>query len=160
MKAIRKGDVDKCRSLLLEFPKLNQLGEYSAKGKAKLAPLHIAVTKRNLEIVNLLLKFKADPNILSFPNGTAPIHIASQWADVEIIKALIDAGADATVKNNKGKNCLNLLGNKYKADNFDPDIIDKKTEAQLLLLGAATGTVEKNKQEVDEDIAVSTLMRR
>jgi len=63
------------------------------------ALLHIAVAQHNLEIVRMLLKNGANPNVKCSKYGgydqLTPLHLAAQNGDKEIVQALVSAGADA-----------------------------------------------------------------
>jgi ankyrin repeat protein len=71
-------------------------------------PLHFAVYKDNIEIVRLLLDFKADPNAQD-EDGCTPLHFSAFNENKEICKMLIDRGSDAEIENNLGVNALSVL---------------------------------------------------
>lgn len=64
-------------------------------------PLMAAVYKNRPEIVEELLRLKANPN-LSDVNGTTPLHYAIIFRNEPIIKLLMDAEADVDFKDNRG----------------------------------------------------------
>ena len=62
----------------------------------ELPPLHLAINKRNLEIVKLLLKHKANPNRTNI-RGDTPLFIAVSRGYIEIVKELLNHGAAVDV---------------------------------------------------------------
>ena len=60
-------------------------------------PLESAVIDRNLEIVRLLLKHKADPNKATSPDKL-PLGLAVKLKSVEMVRILLDHGADPMLK--------------------------------------------------------------
>lgn len=58
-----------------------------------LTPLHCACTQNNEDIVQLLLKAKANTNVLN-SKGVSPLSIAVSKGNVKIVEALLAAGAD------------------------------------------------------------------
>ena len=84
--------------------KINQIEKILSKNNTQinnldekgLSLLHLSSIKGNKEIVNLLLKYGANPNLLSVPQKQTPLHIAFLTQNInkkEIIKNLIDYGA-------------------------------------------------------------------
>ncbi|MFD0862375.1 ankyrin repeat domain-containing protein [Sungkyunkwania multivorans] len=72
-------------------------------GSSKMGtPLMAATYKGDVEIVRMLLKKGADPNI-SDPNGTTALIYATMFQNKEIVKMLIEADADIYHIDNKGK---------------------------------------------------------
>ncbi|MEW6028810.1 MAG: ankyrin repeat domain-containing protein [Chloroflexota bacterium] len=70
-------------------------------------PLQSAAAGGHLEIVQLLLKNGANPNVRE-TGGFTPLHAASENGDVEMIHALILAGADLHAKSADGRLPLDL----------------------------------------------------
>jgi ankyrin repeat protein len=64
--------------------------------------LSLAVHYGRVEIVDLLLKNGADPNIASFKEKNTPLHIAVNFRFRKICDLLIDAGADESLLNSDG----------------------------------------------------------
>ncbi len=73
-----------------------------ARNELKAAPIQSAAAAGHAKIVDLLLKYGADPNIRE-QGGYTPLHAAAQNGDVEMIKTLIYGGADLDAKSNDGK---------------------------------------------------------
>eukprot|EP01064_Diplonema_japonicum_P002963 TRINITY_DN11924_c0_g1_i2.p1 TRINITY_DN11924_c0_g1~~TRINITY_DN11924_c0_g1_i2.p1 ORF type:complete len:538 (+),score=153.17 TRINITY_DN11924_c0_g1_i2:52-1614(+) len=76
----------------------------------KATPLHYAVLEQHLEAVELLLEYRADPNVQDRDGRTAMHNVVSKQGDVEtslrIASLLLDAGGDPTVKNKEGETIL------------------------------------------------------
>ncbi len=70
-------------------------------------PLQSAAAGGHLEIVQMLLKNGANPNVRE-TGGFTPLHAASENGDVEMIHALILAGADLHAKSADGRLPLDL----------------------------------------------------
>ena len=84
-----------------------------------LSLLHLSVIKGNVQIVNKLLKYGANPNILSVPNKQTPLHFAylSQESTKDnIINTLLSYNADV--------NIMDLYDNKPS----DYNNMDKKND--------------------------------
>ena len=91
-------------------------------------PLHLAIQKNNLEIVNILLQEGADPdlpselprepsmceslNILDTPAGFPALHYAIWDNKPDIAESLLFAGADPATSTSDGKNALQLAADK------------------------------------------------
>ena len=71
------------------------------------APIQSAAAAGHTEIVKLLLKHKADPNIRE-QGGYTPLHAAAQNGDLGTIRALIYGGADLLLRGDNGKLPLDL----------------------------------------------------
>lgn len=54
-------------------------------------PLHNAVKQNNLQNVEHLIQFNADPNQLSLINGESVLHLAAKNSDMDIIKSLLNS---------------------------------------------------------------------
>lgn len=67
--------------------------------------LMAAVFKDEVNLVETLLKNKADPNIAD-AQGTTPLHYASIKRNEAIVKLLMDANADPTKKDIRGKTAM------------------------------------------------------
>lgn len=93
--------------------------------------LHIAVNEKNFDIVALLLKYGADPNIADW-GGSTPLHWAAIIGDVSLLKILIEKGAKVNSQDLSGSTPLheairhqNKMTIQVLLENFaDPNIKD------------------------------------
>ena len=78
----------------------------SAGGEEGMFPLHTAVLKPNLNVINIVLKKMKELNIdidtLLDHEGQSPLHYAAKYASAEIVQLLLDAGA-TQLCDNKGR---------------------------------------------------------
>jgi len=81
-------------------------------------PLMAAVVKGNKAIAQILLKYKADPNIKD-DKGTTAAHYAVMFKNYDIIKLLVDAKANFEIKDQNDKSALDF------AIMFNDDKINK-----------------------------------
>ena len=127
--------------------------------------LHFACVLNNEDIVRLLLKAKANTNVLS-SNGVTPLSIAVSKGNVKIVEVLLAVGADVELENdvirgwrpiffaaiNGHLSILKLLlkhGASLKGDKFGitPQAVaatNRHFEAQLLLQSFITKSTEKD----------------
>eukprot|EP01084_Bolivina_argentea_P065190 118827_1 len=153
VQSIYDNDMDELRMLLLEDADLNKVAAYGKKGNEKITPLFIAVSKKNLTATKLLIKFKADVNVKSFPGGNTALHIAAMWAQHKIVAVLLKNGASPVVNNNKNKNPLQIIGCKYRADKIDDLVMEGKMETQILLLTAGGNSADEFQDSINQDLA-------
>lgn len=73
----------------------------------KVAPLHSAVAAKNLEVTQMLLDRRADPNARQ-QNDVTPLHAAAHNNSPAIAKALLKAGADKHLKSKDGKRAIDF----------------------------------------------------
>lgn len=71
-------------------------------------PLHIAVSRNNLDAVKLLIKYKANLNIQT-RRGLTPLHSAVRNGYVEMAKILVECGANLYLTTAEGKTALDLI---------------------------------------------------
>lgn len=77
-------------------------------GAQNLIPLHVAVTNRNLDIVDRLLSKGADLNAKS-GLGSTLLRVACDYHFATIINYSIHEGLDISEKNNDGQTPFSLL---------------------------------------------------
>jgi ankyrin repeat protein len=78
-----------------------------SRNDLKAAPIQSAAAAGHRNIVELLLKYKADPNIRE-QGGYTPLHAAAQNGDKDMIRTLLYGGADLTLQSDDGKMPLDL----------------------------------------------------
>ncbi len=86
-----------------------------SKNGLQAAPIQSAAAAGHFEIVLLLLRHGADPNIRE-QGGYTPLHAAAQNGDIDLLRALIVHGADQEAKSNDGKTALDLAVQAEKAE--------------------------------------------
>ena len=112
-------------------------------------PLHSAVYEGNQEMIQLLLKNKADIDAKNLI-GDTPLHMAVASGEVTIVKLLLDAGANLNVTNNiDGASPLHHIAEGlvdcYDANSKRTKIkIQNKTEIAKLLVAAGAKKDAKN----------------
>jgi hypothetical protein len=90
--AVRNGNVDIVKKCLVKG-----LNPDIKEGLLNNPILYIATSKGYKDIVELLLKYGADPNIKN--NDATPLLLASSRGDKEIVELLLNHGADPNFKN-------------------------------------------------------------
>lgn len=98
--AVKNGDVEKVRSLLAAGAAVDP------RDKNGSTPLLLAVFYGEDEIVNQLLKHRADVNALD--DTDTPIRYAAAAGHDLIAKYLLDAKADKTLQDSKGRDALHI----------------------------------------------------
>ena len=110
--AVECNDIQKLSELLKQDnSKINDLNEEG------LSLLHIAVIKANTKMINLLLKFGADSNILSDKTKQTPLHFAylnQNSMTEEIIKELLKNKANDNIYDSKNKKPSDYMSSSYK----------------------------------------------
>ena len=110
--AVECNDLEKVSELLnQDNSKINELNDEG------LSLLHIAVIKANIKMINLLLKYGADSNILSDKKKQTPLHLAylnQNSMTEEIIKELIKNKANENIYDSKNKKPSDYMGSSYK----------------------------------------------
>ena len=81
--------------------------DYLTENEEKKTPLHIAICKKNLEAIELLLLAKANLNKRDAIGNTA-LHYASLNGLESVVNNLLDANANTDIVNNDGKTALDI----------------------------------------------------
>lgn len=92
MIAAYNGNEKAVRALLAHGAKVNKDGW---------TPLHYAASNGNENIVKMLLEKDAFVDAVS-PNATTPLMMAARGGHIYAVKLIYDAGADLTIKNQRG----------------------------------------------------------
>ncbi|GLA06723.1 ankyrin-2 [Aspergillus niger] len=72
------------------------------------SPLHHATIKSNLEMVKLLLEFKADVNQSDLDTCMIPLSTATALGHTEIVRCLLESEADINLENRYGEASLHI----------------------------------------------------
>ncbi|MCW7540613.1 ankyrin repeat domain-containing protein [Aquabacterium sp. A7-Y] len=92
MMAALKGELAWCERLIAHDADVNKPGW---------TPLHYAASGGKVPVIALLLEHHAFIDAQS-PNHTTPLMMAARYGTEEAARALLDAGADPTMRNEKG----------------------------------------------------------
>ena len=97
--------------------------------------LHFAVLAQNLDLVELLLQYQANPNIQDNHEVgfNTPLHLAADLNLIKIMEVFLEKGGDPTLKNKCGFTCLHIAARKgythlaktLVSKGVDPNIRDK-----------------------------------
>eukprot|EP00413_Alexandrium_margalefii_P026182 CAMPEP_0204572066 /NCGR_PEP_ID=MMETSP0661-20131031/39262_1 /ASSEMBLY_ACC=CAM_ASM_000606 /TAXON_ID=109239 /ORGANISM="Alexandrium margalefi, Strain AMGDE01CS-322" /LENGTH=265 /DNA_ID=CAMNT_0051580403 /DNA_START=56 /DNA_END=849 /DNA_ORIENTATION=- len=85
---------------------------------ANTTPLHAACRTGNLDMVELLLRLRADPNAREIQacGGVGPLHIAAQGDLIGITMALLRAGANPVLRDVRGQTPLHVAAQCGRAE--------------------------------------------
>eukprot|EP00049_Salpingoeca_infusionum_P006556 m.108542 g.108542 ORF g.108542 m.108542 type:complete len:428 (-) comp13350_c2_seq2:226-1509(-) len=75
-------------------------------------PLHIAVTYKNIAVVEALLELGADPNATT-KRGDTPLHFAARECLLDIIPLLLQFGANPAIQNKHGNPPADCIPTKH-----------------------------------------------
>ncbi|AKJ29526.1 ankyrin repeat domain-containing protein [Caldimonas brevitalea] len=92
MMAALKGELAWCQRLIERGADVNKPGW---------TPLHYAATGSSIPVIELLLEHHAFIDAQS-PNKTTPLMMAARYGSEEAVVTLLDAGADPTMRNERG----------------------------------------------------------
>jgi ankyrin repeat protein len=98
MLAALKGDLALCTTLIAKDADINKPGW---------TPLHYAATNGHVPVIQLLLDQFAYIDAAS-PNGSTPLMMAAMYGTSSAVKQLLEAGADPSIKNDKGLSALDF----------------------------------------------------
>ena len=110
--AVEYNDIERVNELLTQDN--SQINELNEEG---LSLLHIAVIKANIKMINLLLSFGADSNVLSDKKKQTPLHLAylnQNSLTEEIIKELMKHKADDNIYDSKNKKPSDYMSSSSK----------------------------------------------
>lgn len=76
---------------------------------SNISPLHAAVASENMQCIEDLLQFGANPNVRDI-RGNTPLHLASLFVDVlKVFELLLDYGANPNSLNKNGQHPLAMV---------------------------------------------------
>ena len=117
--AVEYNDLEKAEHILKNDP--SQINELNDEG---ISPLHISVIKANLKMIDLLLKYGANANIISEKKKQTPLHLAylnQNSMTEEILKELKNYNAVDTIYDMNNKKPSDYLNNSYLKKNNNTD---------------------------------------
>ena len=76
--------------------------------QVKVSPLHIAARQENLALIDLLLKFGADPDVKDRMDQATPLIDCARFSCKESAKKLLDAGANPDARDGDGRTALHV----------------------------------------------------
>ncbi|KAK6363606.1 hypothetical protein TWF730_001030 [Orbilia blumenaviensis] len=79
-------------------------------------PLHLAAKNGNHEVITILLKHNADPNVKARPTDQIALHLAVEMGHYKISLALIDSGSDLLARDKEGMAPLHVAARQGKLD--------------------------------------------
>jgi ankyrin repeat protein len=97
------GHLDSAEYLLKAGAPINS----PSRNDLKATPLQSAAAAGYAKIVEMLIKYRADPNVQE-QGGYTPLHSAAQNGDQETIRALLYGGADLTLRSEDGRTPLDI----------------------------------------------------
>ncbi|KAK3583388.1 hypothetical protein CHS0354_040352 [Potamilus streckersoni] len=100
--AVRYGDLEEVKSALSHGYDPNMIGLY------QWSALHEAAHNGEVEILKLLLEKKGDPNKQDYLQSRTAVHYAAENGHAECLDLLVKARGRYDVKDNEGKNCLDV----------------------------------------------------
>ena len=121
--AVECNDLEKASYILKNNP--SQIDSLNDEG---LSPLHIAVIKGNIKMINLLLKNGANSNILSEKRKHTPMHLAylnQNSMTEEIIQELKNFNANENILDAENKKPVDYLN---KKENVEGESSDEKKQ--------------------------------
>ena len=121
--AVECNDLEKAANIMKNYP--NQIDSLNDEG---LSPLHIAVIKGNLKMIDLLLKNGANSNIPSEKNKHTPMHLAclnQNSMTEEILQELKNFNANENICDANNKKPFDYLN---KGDNIEGETSAEKKQ--------------------------------
>ena len=127
----------------------NVINKYGKLPQNKITALYWAIFMNNSEMVKLLLKYRANPN-LQYYHGLTPLHIAIKNQNIDMVKLLLEHGANPKIKNKKGQNALEYA---KKLKNSNLINILENSEDYIRLLELEKINLDYYKEELNKSAA-------
>lgn len=108
--AAERGDLSTALKVLGDGAAPNAWNEFGEN------PLHTAAFMGQAPMVDLLLRFGADPNAKDRQKSETPLHLAAAHGDEDTCHALISAGSDITAKDARGQTPLHAAAAQGRSD--------------------------------------------
>jgi ankyrin repeat protein len=103
--SLQEGGADAVQSLILRGADVNI--KSNGHSIPSITPLHIAVRRERLDLVEILLRARADINVQD-QYGFTPLHYAIATRNKEIISNLVSRGALASIPSKNGSTALDV----------------------------------------------------
>ena len=148
--AVEYNDIEKAEQILKNDP--SQLNELNDEG---ISPLHISVIKANVKMINLLLKYGANANILTEKKKQTPLHLAylnQNSMTEEILQELKNYKAKDTIydiNNKKPSDYINYINNSYLKKNNNTDDYSSSADKRQLQSNNNTVMLITNENHFD-----------
>lgn len=146
--AVEYNDIEKAEQILKNDP--SQLNELNDEG---ISPLHISVIKANVKMINLLLKYGANANILSEKKKQTPLHLAylnQNSMTEEILQELKNYNASDSIYDTNNKKPSDYLNNSYlKKHNNNTDGYSSSADKRQIQSNNNTVMVITNENHFD-----------
>ena len=108
--AIARGDIDDIARHIRVNPSV-----VNKAGRGQYTPLHVAVLRNNLSAVELLIEYKADPNLLTSADENV-LHLAVKRGTSVMVETLMKAGANPSQRDRVGWTPLHHAAAKSKTE--------------------------------------------
>ena len=140
----KKNDINKVKEAITKLKDNNYIDNRNINGDTALI---IASRAEKLEIVDLLIKNKANIN-LKTNNGNTALMIASNSGNLDIVDLLIKNKANINLKNNNNDNALILASRSMTSNtNIVELLINAGSELNIRGYKGATALIEATKNE-------------
>lgn len=100
--------------------------------------LHRIMGEENTELLEVLIRLKANVNAMDFPEKNTPLHYAISLENSYAVRRLLEVGADQNIKNSEGASPLDLAEKRPKIKSIlirfldQKAIKDKKTQEKII----------------------------
>ena len=122
-----------CRNTGIVSKMLQVYGGNPNKGSVDSSPLAVACQTQNVELVDMLLKYGADPNRgVSTSHYHNPLFIAVHHGNCDIVQSLLNAGVCVNAVSHEGKSTVCYCAEKLITSSYD--LSTKQLPAIRLLL--------------------------
>ena len=144
-----------CASIAAELIS-NQNMDVNIQNKNGYAPLHLACMAGKIEVVEQLLRLKADKDMAAGVWESTPLHWACICGNVEVIRLLIKKGANTTLRDQTGKLPFDFIRDLVvRAEFTGEDVpVKKESTAQQEEYQRPAGKAAVQKSELAERTSV------